>query len=196
MGIRLHSCKRLLHFEQSDSFGNSKVDHFDFCFTSTTQPPTGIILGLPLPARAPTDNFPAWPRSVSVRLHLLFSTRSPPRCPLSFCPPPSPFLFLALGWAPHFNSLALLFLVSFACWQLPQDRTHPYLLPSATFKAYPHIPERARVSMEEATSLAQVRMAFVSSKRVQPEVSWGHNKAAASFPSKVKEEGRLGGLVG
>ena len=64
--------------EQSDSFGNSKVDHFDFCFTSTTQPPTGIILGLPLPARAPTDNFPAWPRSVSVRLHLLFSTRSPP----------------------------------------------------------------------------------------------------------------------
>lgn len=43
---------------QSYSFANSKVDHFDFCFTFTMLPPASIILGLPPPSGAPTTNFP------------------------------------------------------------------------------------------------------------------------------------------
>lgn len=41
--------------EQSYHSGYSKVHHFDVYFTSPTRFPTGITLGLPPPARAPTD---------------------------------------------------------------------------------------------------------------------------------------------
>lgn len=108
--------------EQSSSFGNSEVDHFDFCFTSTTQPPTGIILGLPLPARAPTDNFPAWPRSGSARLRLLFSTRSPPDAVSASALLHRPFFLLPLA-GPLTSTVFLLisscFTVELAAAQLP-----------------------------------------------------------------------------
>lgn len=73
-GVRSHICKGCCLSEQPHRFGNSKVAHFDFCFTSTVQPPTGIIRGLPQPARTPSHDFlAAWPGSVSVCLLLWFS---------------------------------------------------------------------------------------------------------------------------
>lgn len=124
--------------EQSDSFGNSKVDHFDFCFTFTTQPPTGVILGLPLPARAPTDNFPAWPRSESVRLRLLFSSRALPDA-LS----PSALLRLPFSPLPRAGPLISTAFLLFSSWlplvlaaaQLPRDCSSSCLPPTATFES-------------------------------------------------------------
>lgn len=142
--------------EQSSSFGNSKVDHFDFCFPSTTQPPTGIILGLPLPARAPTDNFPARPRSGSVRLRLLFSTRSLPDALSASALLHLPFFLLPP--AVPITSTAFLLISSSFAGSCPAA-TGPWLFAASAncnFRAYPHIPGWTDCSLELAPHLAQV----------------------------------------
>ena len=68
---------------QSYSFRSSKVDHFAFCFTLTMQPPAGIILGLPPPARTPTTNLPVRSCSGSMWSPALVFHWLSPRCPLS-----------------------------------------------------------------------------------------------------------------
>lgn len=77
MGLGLRSCKGPYMQEQPHRFGNSTVDHFDFCFASTTQLPTGIMLGLPRPARAPRD-ISGRGLALGLCLLLLFPARSLP----------------------------------------------------------------------------------------------------------------------
>lgn len=131
VGICLHSCKRLLHIGAINSFGTSKVDHFDFCFTFTTQPPTGIILGLPPPAKAPTDNSP---RGLTLYLCVscLVSHSLSPNGPSLFCCPPPPLLLRALG--PLLVSSQLCFVMATAA----SNSIQTYLDAPVSLWSWPH----------------------------------------------------------
>lgn len=176
--------------EQSSSFGNSEVDHFDFCFTSTTQPPTGIMLGLPLPARAPTDNFPAWPRSGSARLRLLLSTRSLPDAVSASALPPSPLLPLAPGWPPHFDSLpSHLLLLCCGAHSRPAAGGLPPTATSRSSQTYLGGPVALWSWPRLSMSLSPVCFLYMDATR---RVFWPYPCCNSGFPSKVKREVDLG----
>lgn len=86
------AAKRGCTSEQPHGFGSSKMDHFDFCFPSATQAPTGVVPGSPPPARAPAGRFPARSHSASVCLRLSFSVLLLSAALSPFSPPLSSLL--------------------------------------------------------------------------------------------------------
>lgn len=103
--------------EQSHRLGSSKAEHFDFCFTSTTQPPTGIILRLPPPCQV----FPPTISRHGPALYLYVSSSCFPFT-LSQMPSllPSSISFSFCLWLPRSYQWSSFFsLLSFIlCWQL------------------------------------------------------------------------------
>lgn len=131
--------KRGCTSEQPHGFGSSKMDHFDFCFPSATQAPTGVVPGSPPPARAPAGRFPARSHSASVCLLLSFSVLLLSAALSPFSPPLSSLL-LAPGWPASFNSPPLLLLPASFCAG-SCDFSYSYLRAAATFNATSTCPD-------------------------------------------------------
>lgn len=156
------------------------------------QPPTGIILGLPPPARTPTNNLPVRSRSGSTWSPALVFHWLSPRCPLSLLLSCTSFSS-SRPWPPSSSQQVSFFSASFSAGSCPTTLRAEMLvsLATATFNStQTHLMDRF-LSGTGRTLSASLNVVFLLSECNPKCPLVGHAAVMYSLP-KVKKKKKMG----